>query len=104
MHLVVTWRKWLAAAVVGLAWTGLDVFAREWSDASGKFRTEAEFVAARNGKVILEKQDGSIITIPLEKLSEKDQAYVRSQTGEKPASAPAKPSARLFRRDRKSVV
>jgi len=87
-------RKWLLAVVGGgLLWTGFDAVAREWSDKSGKFHAEAEFVAARKGKVILEKADGSVISIPLEKLSEADQEYVRSQTGEKPAPAPTKTEA-----------
>lgn len=90
-------RKWLLAVVGGiLCLLASDALAREWSDASGKFHTKAEFVASRNGKVILEKPDGSIITIPFEKLSAEDKEYVRSQTGEKPAPAtdpmPAKPS------------
>ena len=89
MYLPCRWRKWvLAAALGGLLGTGFDVFAREWSDVSGKFHIEAEFVAARNGKAILEKTDGSIITVPLEKLSEADRAYIRTQTGTKPAPAP----------------
>jgi mono/diheme cytochrome c family protein len=81
-------QKWVLAAVgVSLLCAGTHARAREWNDTSGKFRTEADFVASRNGKVILEKTDGSIITIPLEKLSEEDQAYVRSQTAEKPTPA-----------------
>ncbi len=85
-------RKWLLAiASIFVLGAEIDVSAREWSDTSGKFRTQAEFVAARNGKVILEKADGSIITIPLEKLSAADQAYVRSQTGDKPAPVATRP-------------
>ncbi len=98
MYLPCTWRKWLvAAAFGGLLGAGLNVFAREWSDVSGKFHIEAEFVAARNGKAILEKTDGSIITVPLEKLSEADRAYIRSQNGTKPAPVPARSRSRQAR-------
>ena len=39
-------RKWVLAAIGGsLLWAGADAPAREWSDASGKFHTEADFVA-----------------------------------------------------------
>ena len=76
-------REWVLATIGGsLLWAGADAPAREWSDASGKFHTEADFVATRKGRVILEKTDGSIITIQLEKLSKEDQEYVRAQTGE----------------------
>jgi hypothetical protein len=33
------------------------LWAREWSDATGKFKIEAEFVAVKNGKVVLERAD-----------------------------------------------
>ena len=77
----------LALGCAGVLFAGPRAFAREWNDVSGKFRTQADFVALRKGKVILEKADGSIISIPLEKLSEADREYVRSQTGDKPAPA-----------------
>ena len=60
-------------------------WAREWVDASGKFRIEAELIAVRNGKAILEKPDGSVISIPVDKLSVADQAFLKNQ------SAPATP-------------
>lgn len=67
------------------------VLAREWVDSTGKSRTEAELVAVRNGRVILEKPDGSIITVPLERLSPADQAFVKSQTG--PTNTPERPTS-----------
>jgi hypothetical protein len=70
--------------------------AREWSDATGKFKIQGELVAVRAGKVILEKADGKIISVPLEKLSAADQAFLKSL--EKPAETPmpsAPPAATL---------
>lgn len=52
---------------------------RTWTDASGKFQVEAEFVSYAMGLVKLRKRDGAIITLPLEKLSEADQGWVREQ-------------------------
>src|SRR5256885_1360485 len=52
---------------------------REWTDTTGKFKIEAELVAVRNGKVILEKPDGSVITVPLDKLSANDQAFLKAK-------------------------
>lgn len=52
--------------------------AREWTDASGSFRVEAELVSVRNGKVYLEKSDDTITAVPLEKLSAADLAHLLS--------------------------
>jgi mono/diheme cytochrome c family protein len=65
---------------------------REWADATGKFKVEAELVAVRSGKVILEKPDGSVISVPLDKLSAADQAFLKSKEApaeRAPASVPA---------------
>ena len=52
--------------------------ARTWTDSTGKFTVEAEFVDFKDGKVQLKKEDGKIVTIPVEKLSEADQAFAKS--------------------------
>lgn len=46
---------------------------RKWSDASGKFSVQAEFVALQEGMVQLKKADGSTISVALERLSPEDQ-------------------------------
>lgn len=48
------------------------LFARQWTDVTGAYRVEAELVTVRSGKVYLEKTDGNVITVPLEKLSKDD--------------------------------
>lgn len=53
--------------------------AREWSDKSGTHKTEAEFISFKNGKVYLEKEDGSIVSVPIEILSEPDLAFLNSK-------------------------
>lgn len=53
---------------------------RTWTDSSGEFTVEAEFVDFVEGKVRLKRTDGRIITVPIEKLSEADQKFVRSQS------------------------
>ncbi|MBC8874430.1 MAG: FMN-binding protein [Planctomycetes bacterium] len=61
---------------------------RTWSDITGRFQTEAEFVDLTDGAVNLKKTDGEVISVPLDKLSAADQAYVRRRTGgESPASS-----------------
>jgi hypothetical protein len=49
---------------------------RTWTDASGSYRIVAQFIALTDGKVTLRKQSGDLIEVPLDRLSEADQAYV----------------------------
>ena len=50
---------------------------RKWTDATGKHAMEAELVEATGGTVRLKTENGRIISLPLEKLSDADQRYVR---------------------------
>lgn len=50
---------------------------RTWSDATGRFKIEAEFISLEDGKVRLRRADGKLLSpLPLEKLSEADRAFV----------------------------
>ncbi len=53
---------------------------RQWSDASGKFHRTAKFRGLANKVVKLELEDGSVINVPLEKLGDEDQKYIRQRT------------------------
>ena len=52
---------------------------RTWRAAGGKYSVEATFVNAAAGTVMLRKADGSTIKVPIEKLSDEDQQYVRKR-------------------------
>ena len=52
---------------------------RTWTDVSGKHRTEAAFIGFENGQVRLEKRDGARITIPIDRLAEADQEFVKTR-------------------------
>lgn len=54
---------------------------RTWSDATGKHRREAQFVELKDGNVHLKKEDGTVIFLPIEKLSKTDQEYARKNNG-----------------------
>ncbi len=56
------------------------VDARTWTDKTGKFRVEAELIGVKEGAVRLKKTGGGEITVPLEKLSEADRAFVERDT------------------------
>src|SRR5262245_63788368 len=70
---------------------GITANAREWTDATGAFKVQAELVAVRNGKAILEKADGSVLSVPVDKLSAADQAYLKSLDKPQPSPRPATP-------------
>lgn len=53
--------------------------ARTWQDASGQFKVEATLKSMASGKVKLIKADGTEISVPVERLSEDDQAYIKAQ-------------------------
>jgi len=52
--------------------------AREWTDLSGKHKTEAEVVKVEDGAVSLKKPDGSIVKVPINRLSLPDQKYLKA--------------------------
>ena len=58
------------ALLVGTSW-GEE---RTWTDVTGKFSVTAELVEVRGDKVVLRRQNGKQITVPLAKLSAEDQA------------------------------
>lgn len=57
---------------------------RTWSDKTGRFKMEATFVSEENGSVKLLRKDGKQAVIPLDKLSEADQAFVKKTLDENP--------------------
>lgn len=52
---------------------------RTWTNASGEYKIEAEFVSMAAGKVKLKKADGMIVTLPMDKLSDEDQKWIRKR-------------------------
>lgn len=52
---------------------------RTWTDKTGKFKTEAVFVDFKEDSVRLKKKDGSIISVPIEKLSKADQEWLMKE-------------------------
>ena len=50
-----------------------------WTSANGKFTIEAKFVKSAVGMITLEKRDGSSLQVPMEKLSEEDQKWIKNR-------------------------
>ena len=57
---------------------------RAWTDSTGKYTIQAEFVEFKDGKVRLRKQDAKEITLPIEKLSLAGRELVQQQAKGKP--------------------
>ncbi len=64
---------------------------RKWSNKSGKFNIEARLDEKKGENVVLVKKDGKRLVVPLEKLSEADQEYVKGlgDTEKNPFAEPA---------------
>lgn len=57
---------------------GLCAERRTWTDNTGRHKVIAEFVDLQDGMVRLKKKKGNIISVPIQRLSEKDQWWIAS--------------------------
>ncbi|CAG8660532.1 5522_t:CDS:2, partial [Acaulospora morrowiae] len=55
---------------------------RTWSDRTGAFKVEAQFLQYVDGKVHLHKLNGVKIAVPIERMSKSDLTYLEGVTGE----------------------
>lgn len=55
---------------------------RTWTDHSGSFKVEAQFIGVADGKIHLHKVNGVKIAVPISKMSPEDLAYVEKVTNE----------------------
>jgi beta-lactamase regulating signal transducer with metallopeptidase domain len=73
---------------------------RTWNDATGDFSLEGEFVELKDGKVVIKKTDGKVISIALDKLSKEDQEFAAKQSDvKKPDSSLGGDAAKELSRD-----
>jgi len=86
--------KWSNGKVDSVTWDGRPIKQRQaeqeaaddsdavrtFTDKSGKFSVEARFLGVANNRVILQKKsDGKEIVVPVDKLSQSDQAWISAQ-------------------------
>ncbi len=74
------WRVFWVLAYLGLvAWTegGIAGESRTWTDVSGKYATQAECVKIEGDLVVLMKDGGEVVRVPLEQLSRLSRAVVK---------------------------
>jgi HEAT repeat protein len=53
---------------------------RTWTDSTGEFKIEATLLGLKDGQVTLERTDGRVVALPLERLSKADQEFVKKAT------------------------
>lgn len=58
-----------------------------WTDRSGKYKVEAEYLGFHDGKISLHKLNGVKIAVPVREMSQEDVAYVEKMTGMKVSEA-----------------
>ncbi len=61
--------------------------ARTWTEASSGRTLEGDFVKVQDSSVVVRLANGSITQLPLARLSEADQTFVKAQTAAAPATA-----------------
>lgn len=72
---------------VALVATGTNsAFAETWSDSSGQFKVEAEFLGLKANKVYLKKESGVVIAVPLDRLSAESQQLARQLAAPAPTA------------------
>ena len=64
---------------------------RTWTDRSGTFKVEAQFLGLADGKIQLHKLNGVKISVPLTKMSLEDVEYVERLTGRDTSPSPPQP-------------
>ena len=57
---------------------------RTWKDSSGKFEVLARFVRQDGETILLDRKDGKQVRVPLKRLSEQDQEYIRELLADRP--------------------
>jgi len=70
-------QMYVRAALIASLFLACDtVAARQWITRDGRYRIEAELLAVEEGQVVLRRQDGPVIRVPLDRLSFSDVKYV----------------------------
>lgn len=59
---------------------------RQWSDSTGRFQVQAALIEVKDGRAVLEREDGQRISVPLTRLSNEDQQYVRAELARRRAN------------------
>jgi uncharacterized protein (TIGR03067 family) len=89
-----------AAAVVAISCALFAAFSqslltaapRQWTDSTGTFSVKAELVEVSKGNVVLKKEGGETITVPVDRLSANDRNYLTLRGSQRSAGGATSPS------------
>jgi hypothetical protein len=56
--------------------------AREWSDATGKFKVKADLITFSDRLAVLQRGDKKLVAVPVDKLSKVDQEFIKTKEAE----------------------
>jgi thiol-disulfide isomerase/thioredoxin len=77
-----SWKLTAATLLLVFATAPISADQRTWTDTSGKFTVTAALVEVRGKQVVLRNSDGKKTTVPLDRLSAADRAYLATVTAE----------------------
>jgi clan AA aspartic protease (TIGR02281 family) len=69
--------RYVIAAVFVMAGRGLQAETRTWKSSDGKYSVEAELLEVTKDAVRLKKADGTLVTVPFDRLSDADRKFVQ---------------------------
>lgn len=81
----------LTLAVVMASATTTRLLAEIWTDNTGNFKIDAEFVALQGDKVVLKKPNGATVEVPLRRLNATGQELAKRLASKPATSTPAAP-------------
>src|SRR4051812_10615308 len=71
-------RLFVVVALLGTIAAAVLAEERTWTDKTGKFKTSGELVEVQDGQALLRRADGKEIKVPLERLSDADQQFIKA--------------------------
>jgi SLA1 homology domain 1, SHD1 len=77
---------------------------REWTDATGKFKQDADLVEMTDNTVVLNKGHGFLVSVPRESLSQADLEYLNSEIASKDMASNASQDRTWTMHDGKQVI
>src|SRR4051812_4770868 len=72
-------RLFFVVALLGAIGAAVLAEERTWTDKTGKFKVNGELVKVQEGEAVLRRRDGKEIKVPLERLSDADQEFIKAQ-------------------------
>lgn len=84
---------WLIILVLGTLGLGSEISElRVWKDSTGRYEVKATLIRLGPAQVHLKREDGTVVTVPIERLSSEDQRYIAKLHKDNPFALPDEPT------------